>query len=165
MESEAGTSAEAGGGYHYWHNKVPDGAPQPEHTPVTVAAATSAPEDTAITIDNFAFMDDDSVVKVYVTLAGDLEGVTADAVEFSVEAAKFDPTCSMLLHVRGKKHLHRLYVSHLLQMVVPEQCKFKVNASKAKLIITLKKANDAPWHELRSKVVLPYRRGGGGAPR
>ena len=133
-----------------------------EHTPVAVAAATSAPEDVAITIDNFAFMDDDNVVKVYVTLAGDLEGVTTDAVEFSVEAAKFDPTCSMLVHVRGKKHLHRLYVSHLLNMVVPEECKFKVNVSKAKLIITLKKKDNIYWDSLRAKVSLPFRRGGGG---
>ena len=162
MESQAGSSSEAGGGYHYWHDKVPAGAPQPEHTPVAVAAATSAPEDVAITIDNFAFMDDDNVVKVYVTLAGDLEGVTADAVEFSVEAAKFDPTCSMLVHVRGKKHLHRLYVSHLLNMVVPEECKFKVNVSKAKLIITLKKKDNIYWDSLRAKVSLPFRRGGGG---
>ena len=108
------------------------------------------------------FMDDEDVVKVYVALAGDLEGATAEGVEFLVEKAPFDPTCSLLLHVRGKKHLHRLYVSHLEHMVVPEQCKFKILASKGKLIVTLKKADKAPWDALRAKVCLPFRRGGGG---
>ena len=64
--------------------------------------------------------------------------------------------------MRGKKHLHRLYVSHLEHMVVPEQCKFKILASKGKLIVTLKKADKAPWDALRAKVCLPFRRGGGG---
>jgi len=134
----------------------------PEHTPIAVGAATTAKEDAAVTIDNFAFMDDDDKVKVYVTLAGDLEGAVTEGVEFSVERAKFDPTCSMLLHVQGKKYLHRLYVSHLMHEVVPEQCKFKCNTSKGKIIVTLKKKDKVFWENLRAKVCLPFRRGGGG---
>jgi len=154
-------------GYSYWHDKVAkgeDAAPLPEHKPIAAGAATNAtslPEDTAITIDKFAFMDDDEVVKVYVTLEDDLAGVDASAVEFHVEAAKFDPTCSMLLHVRGQKHLHRMYVSHLMHQVVPSECKFKVTA-KGKLIVTLKKLEKVYWEGLRAKTCLPYRRGGGG---
>ena len=68
----------------------------------------------------------------------------------------------MLLHVKGKKSLHRMYVSHLMHEVVPEKCKFKVNASKGKLIVTLKKKDKVYWEALRAKVCLPFRRGGGG---
>lgn len=154
-------------GYAYWHDKVANGeeaAPPPEHIPIAAVAATSAtssPEDTAITLSKFAFMDDDEVVKVYVTLEGDLAGVDASAVEFHVEAAKFDPTCSMLLHIRGHNHLYRLYVSHLMHQVVPGECKFKITA-KGKLIVTLKKLEKVYWEGLRAKTCLPYRRGGGG---
>ena len=154
-------------GYHYFHDKVGDGAPKPEHKPIAVTSASSgasAVEDTALTISNFAFMDDDDVVKVYIALEGDLDGVTMENVEFSVEAAKFDPVCSMLLHVRGRNHLHRRYVSHLMHIVVPEECKVKVLSKKAKLIVSLKKHDKEkiPWEGLRAKVCLPYRRGGGG---
>ena len=69
----------------------------------------------------------------------------------------------MLLHIKGKQHLYRMYASHLLHEVVPEECKFKINAKKGKLIVTLKKKNkNEPWDSLRAKVCLPYRRGGGG---
>ena len=68
----------------------------------------------------------------------------------------------MLLHIKGKQHLHRLYVSNLMNMVVPEECSFKILAKKQKLVIKLKKKNNDHWEDLRAKVCLPYRRGGGG---
>lgn len=148
-------------GYHYFHDKIGDGAPKPEHKPIAVGEASGgAPEEVAVSIDKFAFMDDDDVVKVYVTLEGDLEGATPESVEFVVKAAKFDPSCSMLLHVRGRQHLHRMFVSHLMHNVEPEQCKFKINASKGKLIVTLRKKEKVHWEQLRAKVCLPYRKGG-----
>jgi len=52
---------EVNAGYNYFHDKVPSGAPPPEHKPIAVGASSSAPEDSAVTIDNFAFMDDDEV--------------------------------------------------------------------------------------------------------
>ena len=104
-------------------------------------------------------------MKVYVKLEGDLEGVTADAVEFKVEQAPFDPVCSMLVLIRGKTKSHRLYAEKLKQLVVPGDCKFRVSAKNSKLIITLKKAVPEYWDSLRAHNSLPYRRGGGGASR
>jgi hypothetical protein len=92
--------------YAYWHDKVPSGAPKPEHKPIAVEAGCG--DIPTVSIDNFGLMDDDDIVKVYVKLEGDLEGLTADAVEFKVEQAKYDPTCSMLLLARGKTKMHRL---------------------------------------------------------
>ena len=70
----------------------------------------------------------------------------------------------MLLNVRGKKNLWRLYVSHLEHQVDPERCKFVVKPAKGKLIVTLRKKDTEkiPWENLRAKVQLPFRRGGGG---
>ena len=160
--NEMAGGAGGSGGYHYFHDKIGDGAPPPEHKPIDVSAALA--EETALTLTNYAFMDDEDKVKIYVTLTGDLEGVVQEGVELKVEKAPFDPTCSMMLHLRGKKSLHRLYVSHLLHEVVPEKCKVKVNATKGKLIVTLIKKDNVFWEELRSKVSLPWRRGGGGGP-
>ena len=152
-----------GGGYHYFHDKVGSGAPPPEHVPVAVTAVEAAKvEDTAWSISKFAFMDDDDVVKVYIDLEGDLEGRTTEDVEFEVKNERYNPVSSMLLHIKGKQHLHRLYVSNLMNMVVPEECSFKILAKKQKLVIKLKKKTNDHWEDLRAKVCLPYRRGGGG---
>ena len=43
-----------------------DGPKPEENKPIAVAAAASNAEDTAITISNFMFLDDDDKVKVYV---------------------------------------------------------------------------------------------------
>lgn len=163
MSSSAEHDDKVGGGYNYFHDKVGSGAPLPEHTPVDVGtAAPSKAEDTAWTISKFAFMDDDDVVKVYIDLEGDLEGRVTGDVEFEVKADQFNPVCSMLVHIKGKQHLHRLYVSNLMHLVVPEQCSFKILAKKPKLVIKLTKKDKVYWEDLRAKVCLPYRRGGGG---
>ena len=47
-----------GSNYHYWHDKVAQGdsaAPQPEHTPIAVAAAVSAVLPT-VSIEDFGIM-------------------------------------------------------------------------------------------------------------
>jgi len=153
--------------YHYWHDKVPKGeqaAPPPEHTPIAVRVA-SVESQRSTSIEDFAFMDDEDVVKLYIKLEGDLSGVTSDDVELKVEQAKFDPTCSMLLHVRGTKYLHRLYAEKLRHRVDPQGCKFRISSKTNKLIITLKKADAEYWDGLRVHNSLPYRRGGGGPPR
>ena len=42
----------------------------------------------------------------------------------------------------------------------------KALTKKGKLVVTMKKAHkQEPWEQLRSKVQLPFRRGGGGNPR
>ena len=43
--------------------------------------------------------------------------------------------------------------------------KFRVSTKNKKLIVTLKKREKSGWGQLRANVALPYRRGGGGAPR
>merc|ERR1712216_374395 len=107
--AEAAAGSGASSGYYYWHDSVNKGegaAPIPEHKPVTVA--TEAVEEHALTIDNFAFMDDEGVVKIYIKLEGDLATVTAENVELKVERQRYEPICSMLVHVRGANNLHRL---------------------------------------------------------
>ena len=62
MGAASGTSASEDvscGGYHYWHDSVPKGAPPPE--PQKLASEkveVSLPE---VTIENYAFMDDEDV--------------------------------------------------------------------------------------------------------
>jgi len=149
--------------YTYWHDKVPSGAPKPEHKPIAVEAGCG--DIPTVSIDNFGLMDDDDIVKVYVKLEGDLEGLTADAVEFKVEQAKYDPTCSMLLLARGKTKMHRLHAEKLRHHVEPDGCKFRISTKNSKLIVTLKKGVPEYWDALRAPNTLPFRRGGGGAPR
>jgi len=150
------------GGYHYWHGNVPAGAPAP--TPQMLASETVESALPEVTIENYGFMDDDDVVKVYIALEGDLQGVTADGVTLDV-TSKFD-VGKLNLAVRGTKSMHTLKAEKLFHDVDPEGCKFKVLSKKGKLVLTLKKKNPHdPWEGLRTKLALPYRRGGGGAPR
>lgn len=105
------------------------------------------------------------MVKVYITLEGDLEGVGEADVEFKVEQSRWDSNCSMLLELRGAKQQHRLYVEKLQYKVDPEGSKFRISKKTSKVIVTLKKATPEYWHGLRAPNALPYRRGGGGPPR
>jgi len=176
-ERKVAASAEEevkGGGYHYWHDKVPQGegaAPLPEHKPIEVATVSerALPE---VTITDYGMMDDEEggLVKLYIKLEGDLEGATADDVTFKVEASKFalnlqDLKCSMHLSIRGKTKLHTLHAERLLNPVRHEQCKFRISAKTNKLIVTLYKIENVYWDKLRYGTTLPYRRGGGGQPR
>ena len=162
-ENAADDADERGPGYHYWHDKVAQGdsaAPQPQHTPLAVdTVAESAPP---LSVDSFAFLDDDDVVKVYIKLEGDLAEVTTDSVTLTVEKARYDTDCSMDILVKGKQHTHRLHAEKLMHEVVPDQCKFKVSAKNSKIIVTLKKKMPGPWEGLRARHHLPYRKGGGG---
>ncbi len=152
-------------GYHYWHSKVGTEAPPPE--PKLLASETAAASMPEKSITSFAFMDDedDGVVKVYVTLEGDLAGVGDDAVDAKFDKAPYGPECSMEVRVRGAHFVHVLAAERLCGVIVPGECKHKVT-KKGKLVVTMKKAHkQEPWEQLRSKVQLPFRRGGGGNPR
>lgn len=152
-------------GYHYWHDKVGSEAPVP--TPQLLAAEPVAAAVPEKSIDSFGLMDDDDdhVVKLYVALEGDLEGVTNDAVESQFTKAPFDDIYSMEVKVRGSRFTHRLAADKLAGTIVPEQCKCRVSKKGDKLIVTLRKRDSVPWGQLRANVSLPYRRGGGGVPR
>lgn len=122
-------------------------------------------DDKPVTIANFAFLDDDELVKVYVTLDGDLEGVTTDCVKLTCDRDRFNPTSSMLLSVRGKQYSHALGANPLCHCVDPAKCKFRVLSKKGKLVVTLQKENaGTQWDTLRAPNHLPFRRGGGGGP-
>lgn len=117
-------------------------------------------------IDSFACLDDDDVYKVYVTLEGDLFGITeADVTATFKEVPVSDGKASMTVVVRGAKHNHRLAADQLFGPVDVSQCKVKLSKKKDKLIVSLRKAVQMPWDDVRAKVALPFRRGGGGAPR
>ena len=158
-------------GYHYWHSKVASGegaAPKPE--PKLIAAdATSQAGPKPKTIDSFAFLDDDAVVKVYISLEGDLADVADADVTATFNKERFNDTCSMEVLIKGTSQTHRLAAEKLGGVIAPDECKWKINKKNKKLIITLKKAagpaHQQAWQGLRANVVLPYRRGGGGAPR
>ena len=161
-------------GYHYWHDKVPKGdgaAPPPEHKPCAVETLEkrTLPE---VTIADYGFMDDEEggLIKLYIKLEGDLEGVTEDAIDLKVEASKFalnlaDLKCSMHLSVCGKTKLHTLHAERLFLPVRHEQCKFRISKKNSKLIVTLCKIENVQWDTLRHSQALPYRRGGGGSSR
>ena len=158
-----------------WHDKVAQGegaAPKPEPKLLTAEAAdTKGPPPK--TIDSFAFLDDGEVVKVYVSLEGDLAGVTDEHVTATFNKQKFNNDCSMEVMVKGASFTHRLAAEKLGGVIVPEECKWKINKKNKKLIVTLKKTKEgtpqqpthAPWTSLRANLHLPYRRGGGGTPR
>ena len=179
MEPASAAASESDGkdakldGYHYFHDKVPQGesaAPPPDHKPSAVETVErSLPE---VTIEDYGMMDDEEggLIKLYIKLEGDLEGVTDDAVDFKVEASKFalnlqDLKCSMHLSIRGKTKVHTLHAERLFNPVNHEKCKFRILTKKSKLIVTLHKIENVYWEQLRHKTALPYRRGGGGPSR
>ena len=157
-----------------WHDKVAQGeaaAPKPE--PKLLAAETTEVKGPAPkTLDSFAFLDDGEVVKVYISLEGDLCAVADEHVTATFHKQKFNDDSSMEVFVKGTSATHLLACPKLGGAIVPDECKWKINKKNKKLIVTLKKVNlgtaqnphHPPWNGLRSNVMLPYRRGGGGSP-
>lgn len=157
-----------------WHDKVAQGeaaAPKPE--PKLLAAETTEVKGPAPkTLDSFAFLDDGEVVKVYISLEGDLAAVADEHVTATFHKQKFNDDSSMEVFVKGTSATHLLACPKLGGAIVPDECKWKINKKNKKLIVTLKKVNlgtaqnphHPPWNGLRSNVMLPYRRGGGGSP-
>ena len=132
--------------YYYWHASVPSGenaAPKP--TPQLLSAETRAAEQEPTSIESYAFLDDDRVVKVYISLVGPLAGLKTE----HVEAVYEHRSIRVVLRPPGGGE-HVLAVSELSHSVLPEGCKHKVNKSGEKLVITLDKANSRDrWPKLR----------------
>ena len=83
-------------------------APKPKPVLLDVEAAppkAAGGPSATVTISNYAFLDDDEVVKVYVTLADELEAVVSDDVSVEWSAR------SLQLSVTTAKAVHRLFVS------------------------------------------------------
>ena len=131
--------------YYYWHSSVPKGelaAPTP--TPQRLDLETRVAEQPPATIDSYAFVDDETVVKVYITLEGPLAGLAAA----DVDAEYAERSLRVLLRPPGGRPA-LLAVAELSHIVRPEGCKHKVTKS-GKLIITLDKANSHQvWKKLR----------------
>merc|ERR1719506_866547 len=76
--------------YYYWHSTVAKGEDAvPKPTPkllATEAARESGPP--VINLTKYSFLDDSNVVKVYIPLAGELDGLKTEGVqsEFSPRA-------------------------------------------------------------------------------
>ena len=166
-DAPAGQAARSG--YYYWHDSVAKGegaAPPPEQKPLkTEPAAAEGRELPLVTIHNYAFMDDDEVIKLYVSLEGALAGVTSEDVRADFAKEAWDEVYSLDVVVRAGGKAHRLHAEKLACSIVPEECKWRVSSKSNKLIITLKKKEKVRWDELRAKVALPFRRGGGGPAR
>eukprot|EP00900_Chrysochromulina_parva_P003886 jgi/Chrpa1/13499/Chrysochromulina_OHIO_Genome00019104-RA len=151
-------------GYHYWHDKVAQGeaaAPKPE--PKLLAAETTEVKGPAPkTLDSFAFLDDGEVVKVYISLEGDLCAVADEHVTATFHKQKFNDDSSMEVFVKGTSATHLLACPKLGGAIVPDECKWKINKKNKKLIVTLKKVNlgtaqnphHPPWNGLRSNTAL-----------
>jgi hypothetical protein len=132
--------------YYYWHNAVPQGenaAPRP--TPQQLGTSQAAVEQPPISIDSYAFQDDDDVVKVFISLEGALAGLTANCV-----AADFkERSLRVALQPPGGARAHLLSVSELSNPVRPEHCGFKITKA-GKLVIKLDKSNaHHRWSKLR----------------
>ena len=87
-----------------WHDKVGKDAPVPE--PQLLETAPKQAELPEKTITDFGFMDDEdeACVKIYIALAGDLEGLTKDAVDLQVKSRWGE--ASMTARLRGQKFVH-----------------------------------------------------------
>ena len=132
--------------YYYWHSAVPSGElAAPKLTPQLLSAETRPAELEAASIESYAFLDDDRVVKVYISLEGPLAGLETDQVD-----ALYDTrSIRMVLRPQGGCE-HVLAVSELSHSVRPDGCKHRVTKSGEKLVITLDKANGHDrWLKLR----------------
>ena len=98
------------------------------------------------------------VIKVYITLAGDLEGATE--VDALFERPQFSDDFRMVVTIQGKQRAHVLKAEKLAGPIDCDACKWKLSKNKDKVIVTLKKAHKMGWGQLRANVCLPYRRGG-----
>ena len=163
-EDGTGTEPQAQNeGYAYWHKGV--GSQAPTAQPKLLASETIVGNQVVEkSIDSFGFLDDDDAVKVYITLDGDLAGATNDAVDAQFAQQKGCDEFCMDIKVQGTRFCHRLAADRLAGSIKPEQCKCVASKKGDKMIVTLRKRDKRPWSELRAKVTLPYRRGGGGDP-
>lgn len=132
--------------YYYWHSAVPSGeSAAPKPTPHLLSAETRPAEQEAASIESYAFLDDEKVVKVYISLEGPLAGLKNE----HVDALYDHRSIRVVLRPPGGRE-HVLAVSELSHTVLPEGCKHRVNKSGEKLVITLDKANSKDrWLKLR----------------
>lgn len=97
-------------------------------------------------IDTFTFLDDSTIVKVYIELKGDLAGVDMSCVE-----AEFADR-SLMVSIETAELIHRFHVDRLMYEVDASRCKAAMTKS-GKLLLKLHKVKHLElWTKLRSSV-------------
>ena len=113
-------SEKQGGGYYYWHDSVAQGAPAA--APQRVEPETSATVHvTYASIDNYGLLEEDEIIKLYIALDGDLEGLSGDEVDAQFKKDPYGEACSLDVIARGKKQSHRLHAERLMGSIIPEE--------------------------------------------
>ena len=113
-------SEKQGGGYYYWHDSVAQGAPAaaPQRVEPEAFAAVHV---TYASIDNYGLLEEDEIIKLYIALDGDLEGLSGDEVEAQCKKDPYGEACSLDVIARGKKQSHRLHAERLMGSIIPEE--------------------------------------------
>jgi len=135
--------------YYYWHQdqerrRANGEKPVPIPLPKKLASSEVVKEKGIKTISNFAFLDDSSMVKVYINLEGDLAGVSMSQVE-----SEFSER-TLMVTIETAETIHRFWVDRLAYDVDPLRCKVIINKS-GKLVLKLhKKDHTKHWQKLRA---------------
>jgi len=129
--------------YYYWQHKATGEAPAPREAPKQIRTRTATTAETLVfkTISAYSFVDDDSLVKVYITMPG-VGALAAGQIESEFAAR----SCSVrVLGYNGANH--RLQVPKLSEEIIPEQSRVVIKQDS--LIVRLAKVKkDHHWYEL-----------------
>ena len=152
-KTEASQAVKGAQSYYYWHKdaerrrlagEVPAPMPAPKLLETSEEDRAASRQKRVKPIADFAFLDDGDVVKVYITLAGELEGVSLEDAE--VEFGER----SLAVTIERPEVVHRFCVEKLAHEVTPPRCKARVTKA-GKLVITLFKRNHIErWAKLRA---------------
>lgn len=133
----------------------PDGViDQVQHEPAAVpiedfAEASMEPKKEAVPeamgLKEYSWSDENDKVTIYVTC----EGLPADASK-SLITSTFEKS-SLVLEI-ATVPLRRFTLTKLSKEIIPEECKFRLNAAKGKITLTLKKKRTGTWYELVGKL-------------
>jgi len=135
--------------YYYWHKFVPNTVPINSPTLLSKTVIEQPQEPTYTKVINYSWMDDESLVKVYVEFAkiGDpnvAATVNKDNITCAFNEQGFD------LIIRDYRGHHQLKISNLKEDIDHATSTFKVLSSK--IIVSLKKKEESKsWHELVKK--------------
>ena len=116
----ATTTEKEGGGYYYWHDTVAQGATAPPPQRVEPEAAAQVHVHYT-SIDNYGLLEEDDIIKLYISLEGDLEGLSADAVDAQFKKDPYSEVCSLDVIARGKRQSHRLHAERLMGSIIIDE--------------------------------------------
>ena len=134
--------------YYYWHGdaerrRLTGEQPVPPPVPKKLASSEAVREKLIKPIDSFSFLDDSNVVKVYITLAGELAGVSSEQVH-----ADFADR-SLMVAIETDKAIHKFSVDRLTHEVDSQRCKATVTKSGKLVLKLFKKDHQQRWQKLR----------------